>query len=120
VPGPWYLVRPWFLVRPQSLVLGPWSLVLGVNETTAINNQPRVEPTGTDMRQQARRSRLPVRLTFAGTVFIVGGEIFCLVGPLRYERIVHVSCHTILLYAGIALVCVGAGLYWAERRRGAD
>jgi hypothetical protein len=53
-----------------------------------------------------------------GTAFIVGGEIFCVVGPLRYERIVHLSCHTIL-YAGIALVCVGAGLHWVHQRRGA-
>ena len=47
---------------------------------------------------------------------IFGGEIFCLAGPLRYERIVHLVCHTIL-YAGIALVCFGAGLHWADRRR---
>lgn len=61
---------------------------------------------------------MAIRLVLMGTAFIVGGEIFCVVGPLRYERIVHLSCHTIL-YAGIALVCVGAGLHWVHQRRGA-
>jgi hypothetical protein len=59
---------------------------------------------------------VPIRLALVGTVLIFGGEIFCLAGPLRYERIVHLVCHTIL-YAGIALVCVAAGLHWADRRR---
>ena len=47
----------------------------------------------------------------------LGGEILCVAGRLRYERLVHLICHTIL-YAGIALVCVGAWLHWADRRRG--
>jgi hypothetical protein len=50
-------------------------------------------------------------------VCIFGGEILCVAGPLRYERLVHLICHAIL-YAGIALVCVGAWLHWADRRRG--
>jgi hypothetical protein len=52
----------------------------------------------------------------AGTVFIFGGEIFCLTGPLRYERIVHLSCHTIV-YAGIVLVGVAGAMHWVERNR---
>lgn len=59
---------------------------------------------------------MPFRLTLIGTVFVLGGELFCLLGPLRYERIVHISCHTVL-YAGIALVCLGAGLHWSDRIR---
>ena len=106
VLGPWYLVRAW------SPVLG-----LRLKETSPINNQPRMESTRPDTRQEERRSRLPLRRVLTGITFIFGGEIFCLVGPLRYERIVHVSCHTIL-YAGITLVCVDAGLYWADRLRG--
>jgi hypothetical protein len=51
-----------------------------------------------------------------GTVFIFGGEIFCLAGPRAYEHIVHLSCHAIL-YTGIALVCVAAALHWADRFR---
>ena len=53
-----------------------------------------------------------LRLALAGTALIFGGEIFCLLGPLRYERIVHVGCHAIL-YLGIALICVAAALHWS-------
>ena len=60
---------------------------------------------------------MPVRLAVAGVVCIFGAEILCVAGPLRYERLVHLICHTIL-YAGIALVCVCAWLHWADRRRG--
>ena len=60
---------------------------------------------------------MPVWLAFAGVVCNFGGEILCVAGPLRYERLVHLICHTIL-YGGIALVCVGAWLHWADRRRG--
>ena len=69
-----------------------------------------------DTRQQTRRSPVPLRLAVAGTVFIFGGEIFCLVGPRAYEHVVHLSCHAIL-YTGIALVGVAAGLHWADRFR---
>ena len=69
------------------------------------------------MLQQDSRSPVPLRLALAGVVCIFGGEILCVAGPLRYERLVHLICHTIL-YAGIALVCVGAWLHWADRRRG--
>ena len=60
---------------------------------------------------------MPVWLAFAGVVCIFGGEILCVAGPLRYERLVHLICHTIV-YAGIALVCLGAWWHWADRRRG--
>ena len=43
---------------------------------------------------------MPLRLALAGVVFIFGGEMLCIAGPLRYERLVHLICHTIL-YAGI-------------------
>jgi len=69
------------------------------------------------MSQQDPRSPVPLRLALAGVVFIFGGEMLCIAGPLRYERLVHLICHTIL-YAGIALVFIAAGLHWAHRRRG--
>ncbi len=33
------------------------------------------------------------RLVLLGVVLIFGGETFCLLGPIRYERVVHFSCH---------------------------
>ena len=60
---------------------------------------------------------MPLRLAAAGTIGILAGEISCLVGPIRYERIVHLSCHAIF-YAGVALVFVGAALHWAGRLKG--
>ena len=71
------------------------------------------------MWRQERRSRVALRLAATDTIGILAGEIFCLVGPLRYERLVHVSCHAIF-YAGIALVCVGAALHWAGRLKRRD
>jgi hypothetical protein len=50
------------------------------------------------------------KLLLAGVVCIFGGESFCILGPLRYERSIHVICHTIL-YLGIALAFVGAFLH---------
>ena len=69
------------------------------------------------MFQQESRSPVPLGLALAGVVFILGGEMLCIAGSLRYERLVHLICHTIL-YSGIALVCLSAGLYWADRRQG--
>ena len=69
------------------------------------------------MLLQDLRSPVPVRLALAGVVCIFGGEILCVAGPLRYEHLVHLICHTIL-YAGIGLVCLGAWLHWADRRQG--
>lgn len=54
---------------------------------------------------------LPFWLVLVGASCVVGGEALCLLGPLRYERIVHVICHAIL-YVGIASVALGAVLHW--------
>ena len=59
---------------------------------------------------------MAVRLVLAGVLAIIGGEILCLTGPLRYERLVHLACHAIL-YGGIALVGAGAVLHSASRWR---
>jgi hypothetical protein len=48
--------------------------------------------------------------------FIFGGEAFCLLGPIRYERVVHFSCH-VMFYTGIVFGCLGAVLHWAGKRR---
>jgi hypothetical protein len=67
----------------------------------------------------ARPKSLSLRLVVAGIAFIFGGEMLCLAGPLRYERLIHLTCHSIL-YAGIVLVCIGAGLHWTDRFRSGD
>jgi hypothetical protein len=69
------------------------------------------------MPQHDRPLRLPVRLVLVGTACIIGGEVACLVGPLRYERIIHTTCHAVL-YAGIACVFVGAALHLSRRLAG--
>jgi len=55
------------------------------------------------------------RLLLAGVLCIFGGESFCILGPLRYEHLIHITCHAIF-YSGIALACVGAFLSWSGRR----
>jgi len=60
--------------------------------------------------------RTPQRLVLLGVLFLFGGESFCLLGPLRYERIVHYSCHAVF-YAGAMFVCLGAILRWGGNRR---
>jgi len=45
-------------------------------------------------------------LLFAGVVCIFGGEALCILGPMRYERTVHMVCHSIL-YAGIGSFLLG-------------
>jgi hypothetical protein len=47
------------------------------------------------------------RLALAGVLLIVGGEAFCVLAPLRFERAVHLVCHA-AFYCGIALVVVAA------------
>jgi hypothetical protein len=58
--------------------------------------------------------RTPLWLTFLDVIFIIGGETLCILGPIRYERIIHITCHTIL-YAGIGFVGLGAALHWRRQ-----
>ncbi len=39
----------------------------------------------------------------AGVACIFGGEALCLLGPLKYERQVHLVCH-VILYGGMVLI----------------
>jgi len=50
-----------------------------------------------------------------GVVCIFGGEALCVLGPIAYERQVHLICHAIL-YGGTGLVVIGAALHWMSRR----
>ena len=50
-----------------------------------------------------------------GVLFIFGGEAFCILGPIRYQRLVHVTCHAVL-YTGMVFAGLGAVLHWAGRR----
>jgi hypothetical protein len=60
-------------------------------------------------------TRVPVRLiAILGVLCVFGGEAFCIVGPLQYERQIHVTCHAIL-YAGVGLVALAAPLHWKGR-----
>ena len=52
-------------------------------------------------------------LAAVGTSCIVGGEALCLLGPIRYEPIVHFSCH-VIFYGGIVLLVIGAVLHWTR------
>jgi len=61
-------------------------------------------------------SRRTTLLILSGVLLIFGGEALCLLGPIRYERLVHVICHT-TFYVGVMLVCLGAILHWAVKRR---
>jgi hypothetical protein len=45
---------------------------------------------------------MPERFLLAGVLGIFCGESFCILGPLRYERRIHVACHSIL-YSGTLL-----------------
>jgi hypothetical protein len=46
-----------------------------------------------------------------GVLCIFGGEALCILGPLRYERQIHVICHAIF-YAGVSLVGLAGFLRW--------
>jgi hypothetical protein len=59
--------------------------------------------------------RTPQRLVLLGVIFLLGGEAFCLLGPLRYERVVHYSCHAVF-YVGAMFVNLGAFLRWRGKR----
>ena len=60
--------------------------------------------------------KLPVWLALVGASSIFGGETLCLVGPMRYERIIHITCHAIL-YAGAVSVALAAAVHWTGRQR---
>jgi hypothetical protein len=47
------------------------------------------------------------RLALAGVLLIFAGEAFCILGPLRFERAVHLTCHA-AFYMGIAVVGLAA------------
>jgi len=57
----------------------------------------------------------PAVLIGLGVLAIFGGEAFCILGPMRYQPVIHVVCHAIL-YSGMALAGLGAILYWRGNR----
>jgi hypothetical protein len=85
-----------------------------------IFGEPRVDKpdstTATQARQAARHWPVQQRLVLLGIAGIFGGEAFCLLGPMRYERLVHFSCHAVF-YTGVVFVCIGALLHWFVKRR---
>jgi hypothetical protein len=80
---------------------------------------PRVNTRNGTATSQAgrpeRHSKVVQRLVLLGVVFLFGGEAFCLLGPIQYERVVHLSCHAVF-YAGAAFVCLGAVMHSAAKR----
>jgi len=60
------------------------------------------------------RSTTSRRLLLAGIVCIFGGEALCILGPLKYEHVVHAVCHTIL-YAGVGGSLLGVVLHLRSR-----
>jgi hypothetical protein len=69
----------------------------------------------TQARRSDRHSSVPQRLVLLGVVLLFGGETFCLLGPMRYEHVVHLSCHAVF-YTGAVFVCLGAAMHWAGKR----
>lgn len=61
--------------------------------------------------------RMPraVSMATAGVLGIFGGEALCILGPLEYERQVHLVCH-VILYGGIACVAGAAMMQWGRRK----
>jgi hypothetical protein len=57
---------------------------------------------------------LALRAAATGVAFIFGGEALCVLGPMAYERQVHLICHAIL-YSGVGLVVIAAALHWLSR-----
>ena len=56
-------------------------------------------------------SKNPARpIAVVGVLCVFGGEAFCILGPLQYERQIHVICHAIL-YAGVGLVVFAGFLH---------
>ncbi len=48
---------------------------------------------------------------------MVGGEGFCIFGPLGYPRLVGVACHAVF-YAGVGLCLTAALLHWGGKADG--
>jgi len=57
------------------------------------------------------RTSLALPAAATGVACIFGGEALCLLGPIAYERQVHLICH-VILYSGVGLVVVAAALHW--------
>jgi len=57
------------------------------------------------------RDQMSKMLLVLGVVLIGGGEGLCIVGPLRYEHIIHITCH-IILYSGVMVCVLGALLHY--------
>jgi hypothetical protein len=93
-----------------------WVLLRLFPRLPTVGLKTRDGTTETQDGQSNPRSTVPLRLILLGVAFLFGGEAFCLLGPMRYERIVHFSCHAVF-YAGIAFVCLGAIIHWAAKRR---
>jgi hypothetical protein len=45
---------------------------------------------------------------------MVGGEAFCILGPLGYPHLVHVVCHAVF-YAGMLFCAAAAVLRWRAK-----
>jgi hypothetical protein len=91
-----------------------WVLLRLLPRFSIAGLKTRDSTTQTRARQSAPRSRTPLRLVLLGVAFLFGGEAFCLLGPTRYEPIVHFSCHAVF-FAGVASVCLGAIIHWATK-----
>jgi hypothetical protein len=70
------------------------------------------------VHDRPRYSASHARVVAIGVACIFGGEALCLLGPIAYERQVHLVCHAIL-YGGIGLVIFGAALHLRSRRQSA-
>jgi hypothetical protein len=71
--------------------------------------------TATQAQHSARRSTVRQRIVSLGVLLIFGGETFCLLGPMRYEHVVHITCHAVF-YIGIMFVCFGAVMHRTGKR----
>ena len=72
-------------------------------------NAPRI-----DVPDSISQKRRRVRVLLAGLACMVGGEAFCIFGPLDYPHLVHVVCHAVF-YAGMLLCAAAAVLHWGAK-----
>jgi hypothetical protein len=75
-------------------------------------NAPQLDAPST-VSQKTRS----LRLLFAGIACMVGAEAFCILGPLRYEKLVHIICHVIFL-CGRTFVRGGSNITLARKMSG--